>query len=54
MKKCRSIWRAMRRGHFVDFATHSYRSRAFQTQAKAVYNAMMKKKEKEKENVEQE
>lgn len=54
MKKCRSIWRAMRRGHFVDFATHSYRSRAFQTRAMAVYKAMMKKKENEKEDVEKE
>ena len=49
MRKCRSIWRAMKRGHPVDFVTGCYRSREDTTILKQVWKASIKRALKEQE-----
>ena len=43
MKRCRSIWRAMRRGHPVNFWTGTYRSRKETTKIRQTWIALNKK-----------
>ena len=49
MRRCRSIWRAMRRGHPVNFVTGCYRSRKDTTILRQVWQAGLKRALKEQE-----
>lgn len=49
MRRCRSIWRAMRRGHPVNFITGCYRSKKDTTILKQVWKAGLKRALKEQE-----
>lgn len=50
MKKCKSVWRAMRRGHPIDFWTGTYRSRRETTRMLQIWAASAKKKDKEEDD----